>query len=300
MSADNRSKTQFQTAGVFDRFALMLASPPIVLTIAGFDPSSGAGVTADIKTIAAHGCYGVAVITGLTVQSTRGVRRVEPVDPALVTESLEELTADVKISAVHIGMLGAGEVAGRVVDFLEGAALPNLVLDTVLRSSSGMSLVDQAGVKVLAKKLVPLATVITPNVEEAGALTGNSVRSLEEMKEAARQLHHMGAQSVVVTGGHLEKATDLLSQKEDEMQMFTAERLNSQCTHGTGCAFSTAIACHLALGRALPEAVLLAKAYVIAAIRSSYPVGSGQGPINHMYRMKNHPAGLVKKAGERT
>ena len=278
----------------------MHSSPPIVLTIAGFDPSSGAGVTADIKTIAAHGCYGVAVATGLTVQSGRGVRHVQPADPELVANSLEELTADVKLSAVHIGMLGSGEVATRVVDFLKSAKPPNLVLDTVLKSSSGMSLVDESGAKILAEELLPLAKVITPNVDEAAILTGNRVGTLDEMKEAARQLHQMGAQSVVITGGHLERATDLLSYQEGETQTFTAERLTSQFTHGTGCAFSTAVACHLALGRALAEAVLLAKAYVTAAIRSAYAVGVGRGPINHMYRMKNHPAALVKKAGERS
>src|SRR5215472_7657402 len=137
----------------------MRHSPPIVLSIAGFDPSSGAGITADIKTIAAHGCYGVAVITALTVQSSRGVRQVQPTDPELVTDSLEELTADVKISSVHVGMLGSGEVVNRIADFLEAGHLPNLVLDTVLRSSSGMSLVDEPGTKTLVGRLLPLATV---------------------------------------------------------------------------------------------------------------------------------------------
>ena len=274
----------------------MRYSPPIVLSVAGFDPSSGAGITADIKTIAAHGCYGVAVITALTVQSSRGVRQVQPADPGLVTDSLEELTADVKISSVHVGMLGSGQVADRVADFLERARLPNLVLDTVLRSSSGMSLVDEAGTRILAERLLPLSTVLTPNIDEAAQLTGSTVASLNEMKDAARQLHSMGAQSVVITGGHLQRATDLLSQKGGQMQTFTANRLNSEFTHGTGCAFSTAVACQLAVGRELPEAVLLAKAYVTAAIRSAYAVGNGCGPVNHMYRMKNHPAGLVKKA----
>ncbi|MBV9181024.1 MAG: bifunctional hydroxymethylpyrimidine kinase/phosphomethylpyrimidine kinase [Acidobacteria bacterium] len=278
----------------------MLPSPPIVLTIAGFDPSSGAGITADVKTIAAHGCYGVAVITALTVQSSKGVRQVQPSDPSLVASSLEELTRDVKVSAVHVGMLGSGEVAARIADFLERVRVPNLVLDTVLRSSSGMSLVDVAGTKILAERLLPLAAVITPNTEEAAALTGRDVGTLEEMKDAARQLHHMGVGSVVITGGQLERATDLLSQNNGAMQTFTADRLNSLSTHGTGCAFSTALACHLALGRALGEAVLLAKAYVTAAIRSAYPVGKGKGPLNHMYRMRNHPAGLVKKASGRT
>ena len=276
----------------------MLHSPPTVLTIAGFDPSAGAGITADIKTIAAHGCYGIAVITALTVQSTRGVRRVEPVDPGLVWESLEELTADVKVSAVHVGMLGSAPVARKVADFLENARLPNLVLDPVLRSSSGAELLDERGVEVLRERLLSLATVITPNAGEAAALVGRSgveAATIEEMKDVARQLHEMGAKRVVVTGGHLQKTTDLLSLGETGMQTFKADRLNSDCTHGTGCAFSSSIACHLAQGRALEEAVLLAKAFVTAAIGNGYAVGSGVGPVNHMHRMKNHPGGFFKK-----
>jgi hydroxymethylpyrimidine/phosphomethylpyrimidine kinase len=276
----------------------MLQNPPTVLTIAGFDPSAGAGITADIKTIAAHGCYGVAVITALTVQSTRGVRRVQPVDPGLVWDSLEELAGDVKVSAVHIGMLGSGEVATKVADFVEKAGLPNLVLDPILRSSSGAELLDETGIKVLRERLLPMASVITPNAEEAATLIGRSgavVVTIEEMKDAARGLLEMGAQRVVITGGHLEKATDLLSLGSAGLQTFKADRLNSDCTHGTGCAFSTAIACQLAQGRSLEEAVLLAKAFVTAAIGNAYAIGKGQGPVNHMYRMKNHPGGFIKK-----
>ena len=276
----------------------MLQNPPTVLTIAGFDPSSGAGITADIKTIAAHGCYGVAVITALTVQSTRGVRRVQPVDPGLVWDSLEELAGDVKVSAVHIGMLGSGEVTTKVADFVEKAGLSNLVLDPILRSSSGAELLDETGIKVLRERLLPMASVITPNAEEAATLIGRSgavVVTIEEMKDAARELLEMGARRVVITGGHLEKATDLLSLGSAGLQTFKADRLNSDCTHGTGCAFSTAIACQLAQGRSLEEAVLLAKAFVTAAIGNAYAIGKGQGPVNHMYRMKNHPGGFIKK-----
>ena len=276
----------------------MLHSPPTVLTIAGFDPSAGAGITADIKTIAAHGCYGVAVITALTVQSTRGVRRVEPVDPGLVWESLEELTGDVKVSAVHVGMLGSAPVALTVAEFLGKACLPNVVLDPVLRSSSGAELLDDAGMGVLRERLLSLASVITPNTEEAAALIGKSaaeVATIEEMKKVAWQLHGMGAKRVVVTGGHLQKTTDLLSLGDAGTQTFKADRLNLDNTHGTGCAFSTAIACQLAQGRALEEAVLLAKAFVTAAIGNGYAVGNGPGPVNHMYRMKNHPGGFSKK-----
>ncbi len=275
--------------------------PPVVLTIAGFDPSSGAGVTADIKTIAAHGCYGVACITAMTVQSTSGVKRVEPVDPILVKDTLEELAGDLNIAAVHIGMLGSGKVVKAVADFLSGnvpaksagprqgpARLPNIVLDPILRSSSGADLLDTAGIKLLIDRLIPLCDVATPNIDEAAELTGAKVTGPEEMKAAAAKLHEMGAAAVVVTGGHLDKALDLLSftaKRGVEQEIFQSERQRANSTHGTGCAFATAMACHLALERGLAEATLLAKTYVTAAIANGQPLGKGTGPVNHLYRM---------------
>ncbi len=271
----------------------MAEKPPIVLTIAGFDPSSGAGVTADIKTIAAHGCYGVACITAITVQSTAGVRRVAPLDPALVTESLEELESDVDIAAVRIGMLGSGKVAKAVADFLAAsrsrkARLKNVVLDPILKSSSGADLLDSSGTRILIERLIPLADIVTPNVDEAGALTGLKVTELDDMKAACARLHELGAPAVVITGGHLEKAIDLLSfttKRGVEQEVFRAERQRSNSTHGTGCAFATAMACHLALDRGLAEAALLAKTYVTAAISNGHPLGRGTGPVHHLYRM---------------
>jgi hydroxymethylpyrimidine/phosphomethylpyrimidine kinase len=270
----------------------MADKPPVILTIAGFDPSSGAGVTADIKTIAAHGCYGVACITAMTVQSTAGVGRVEGMDPSLVTEILEELASDVSIAGVHIGMLGTARAAKAVAEFLARRSgkskLPNVVLDPILKSSSGADLLDTAGTRVLIEKLIPLADVITPNVDEAGALTGLKVTDLEGMRAAAGKLHEMGSAAVVVTGGHLDKAIDLLSYRTKsgvEQEVFKAERQRSTSTHGTGCAFATAMACHLALGRGLAEAALLAKTFVTAAIAAGHPLGRGASPVHHLYRM---------------
>ncbi len=278
----------------------MPEKPPIILTIAGFDPSSGAGITADIKTIAAHGCYGLACITALTVQSTVGVKRVEAVDPALISDTLEELAADLEIAAVHIGMLGSGKVVKAVTDFLSSkpggrpasqsrkARLPNIVLDPILKSSSGAELLDAPGTRLMLERLIPLADVATPNVDEAAVITGLKVQDLEGMRAASAKLHEMGASAVVITGGHLEKAIDLLSfttKRGIEQEVFKAERQRSNSTHGTGCAFSTAIACHLALDRGLAEAVLLAKTYVTAAISNGHPLGSGIGPVHHLYRM---------------
>jgi hydroxymethylpyrimidine/phosphomethylpyrimidine kinase len=274
----------------------MALKPPVVLTIAGFDPSSGAGITADIKTIAAHGCYGVACITALTVQSTGGVRRVEAVDASLVNETLAELASDVEIAAVHIGMLGSGKLVRAIADFLGLQKLPNIVLDPILKSSSGADLLDAAGARLLTEELIPLATVVTPNVDEASALTGLPVTDPEQMRAAARKLHEMGAPAVVITGGHLEKAIDLLSftsSRGIQQELFKSARLKSNSTHGTGCAFATAVSCHLALGRGLPEAVLLAKAYVAAAISNAHPLGRGIGPVHHLYRMQEQRRAIL-------
>src|SRR6266446_2097693 len=271
----------------------MTLTPPVVLTIAGFDPSSGAGITADIKTIAAHACYGVSCITALTIQSTQGLRRVEGVDPKIIAETLRELVSDVDVEAVHVGMLGNGRAVAVVADFLGQAflgkaRLPHVVLDPILKSSSGADLLDAAGIRLLIERLVPLAELVTPNLDEASVLTGAAVTNLDQMREAAIRLHSMGAANVVVTGGHLEKAIDLLSFttiRGTQQEVFKADRQRSNSTHGTGCAFATAVACHLAHGRGLPEAVLLSKAYVSAAIANAHPLGSGVGPLNHLYRM---------------
>jgi hydroxymethylpyrimidine/phosphomethylpyrimidine kinase len=285
----------------------MAVIPPVVLTIAGFDPSSGAGITADIKTIAAHECYGVSCITALTIQATQGVRRVVGVDAKIVAETLQELAADLAIEAVHIGMLGNGQVVAVVADFLGGfpgqtslgnVRLPHVVLDPILKSSSGADLLDAAGMRLLIERLLPLAQVITPNLDEAGALTGMAVTNLDQMREAAVRLHALGAANVVVTGGHLEKATDLLSfttARGIEKEIFKADRQRSNATHGTGCAFSTALACHLAHGRGLPEAVLLSKAYVSAAIANAHPLGHGAGPLHHLYRIgqQRRPSAVI-------
>jgi hydroxymethylpyrimidine/phosphomethylpyrimidine kinase len=289
----------------------MPVTPPVVLTIAGFDPSSGAGITADIKTIAAHECYGVCCITALTVQSTQGVRRVEGVDPKLVAETLEELAADVTIEAVHIGMLGNEKIVAVVADFLDRNRLPHVVLDPILKSSSGADLLDAAGTRLLIERLLPLAELVTPNQVEASALTGTAVTNLHQMREAAARLHALGAVNVVITGGdapagsspgsQIEKAIDLLSfttVPEAQTEVFKADRQRSNSTHGTGCAFSTALACHLAHGRGLPEAVLLAKVYVSAAIANAHPLGKGMGPLQHLYRMsqQRRPSAVVSEA----
>jgi hydroxymethylpyrimidine/phosphomethylpyrimidine kinase len=261
---------------------------PVVLTIAGFDPSSGAGITADLKTFAAHNCYGVAAITALTVQNTQGAHALQPVDASLLKQSVNSLLADERVRAIKIGMLGNqanAEVVREVLDL--NPALP-AVLDPVMRSASGLDLVDAAGLAYLREHLLGRVRLVTPNLDEAAALTGLKVENMESMKAAARKLIEMGARAVVVTGGHLEKAIDVYFDGT-ELESFIGDRVKPDNTHGTGCTFSSAIAANLALGRQLRDAVVLAKAYVTEAIRKAYPVGPGRLPLNHLYRMQQNP-----------
>lgn len=253
--------------------------PRVILTIAGYDPSSGAGVTADIKTIAAHGCYGVSCITALTVQSTRGVKRVEPIAGRLIAETLERLVDDLRLSAVKIGMLGSAEAAQAVARFLKRHRVPHVVLDPIIRSSSGARLISEKGVQVLKEQLLRKAFVITPNTDEAAALTGVKVTNVHEMEAAAARLHLLGARNVIITGGHLDAPHDLISRAGQPSTLLMGRRISGRSTHGTGCAFSTSLACELALGRDLPEAAKAAKRFVTSAIRNAPAIGKGIGPV---------------------
>jgi len=265
-----------------------MPTPPVVLSIAGYDPSSGAGITADIKTAAALGCYAVTCITALTVQSTLGVFRVRAVEPELVSETLAALAADVEIAAVRIGMLGSGDVAEAVAEFLDQRKPPNIVLDPLIRSSSGAALLDDFGLEVLRTQLLPLCTVATPNTFEAMILARAEDAEdtlVQSARPLAAALHDLGAKAVVITGGHLNPPDDFLSCRRGgriETAVFPGEHIESHSTHGTGCAFATALACRLALGDELNQAIRAAKDYVRKAILSAYPVGKGVGPINHL------------------
>ena len=261
-----------------------MSAPPVVLSISGFDPSSGAGVTADLKTIAAHGCYGVGCITALTVQSTAGVRRTVPLEGELIRQMIDELADDMALAGVRVGMLGNGEAAQAVSEGLRRCGAIPVVLDPILMSSSGAALLDAEGVKVLRDTLLAQATVVTPNLDEAEALTGLTVRDLTQMRRAAEALRRLGARAVVIKGGHLpgDETVDLLL-AEGSFHELRGKRVESQATHGTGCAFATALACNLAIGKALPEAATNAKRYVREAIAHAYPLGRGRGPMNHLF-----------------
>ncbi len=259
---------------------------PVILTIAGYDPSSGAGITADVKTAAAHKCYATTCITALTVQTTEQVFAVEPVREDLIRDTLFELVRDLPPAAVRIGMLGNGAVATVVADFLETVRPPNVVLDPVLRSSSGASLLDVPGEAVLRDRLLKLSDVVTPNLEEAAVLTGHPSGGdpRSAMKVWAGKLRDLGAKAVVVTGGHLDEAADLVSWSGGE-EWLIAPRIASRSTHGTGCAFATAIACNLARGADLLAAIRSAKAFVRHAIETAEPLGHGHGPMNLLAKL---------------
>jgi len=263
-------------------------SLPVVLTIGGFDPSSGAGITADLKTFSAHNCYGVAAITALTVQNTQGVSAWQCVEPSLLKQSIECLLADEQVKAIKVGMLGNQAISSVVGGVLEANPLLPAVLDPVLRATSGMELLDADGLAYLKEHLLGRVRLVTPNVIEAAELTGLNVENVEGMRAAARKLVEMGAKAAVVTGGHLDKPADVLFDGA-EFETFVGDRIKPDNTHGTGCTFASAIAANLALGRQLHDAVVLSKAYVTEAIRKAYAVGPGRMPLNHLYRMQQNP-----------
>lgn len=264
-------------------------TPPILLTIAGFDPSCGAGIAADLKTFAAHNCYGVAAVTALTVQSTLGVCSVHATPTATLRAQLEALAEDTIVAGVKIGMLANRANASVVSEFLDQHEFAHVVLDPVLRPTAGNAeLLDAPGLKFVREELLKRASVITPNIFEAEFLTGMEVKDLNAMKAAGQKLLEMGARAVIVTGGHLEKPTDVLCEGT-EIEMFGGDHVKSANTHGSGCTFSSAIAAQLACGQQLREAVILAKAYVTKAIEKSYPIGKGAGPLNHLFRFHQEP-----------
>ena len=263
-------------------------APPILLTIAGFDPSCGAGTAADLKTFAAHGCYGVAAITSLTVQNTQGVETTHNTPSAELREQLDALVKDIDIVGVKIGMLGNRANGVVVGEFLDAHKFAHVVHDPVMKSSSGAELLDAAGIKYLATELLKRASVVTPNVPEAEILTGLAIKDVADMEAAARKLVEMGARAVIVKGGHMERAIDVLFDGTEMVQL-GGDKVKSDHMHGTGCTFASAITAQLAAGHTLLEAATLAKAYVTKAIEKGYAIGKGRVPLDHFYRQKIEP-----------
>lgn len=261
-----------------------------VLTIAGSDCSGGAGIQADLKTIGAHGLYGMSVITSVTSQNTQGVRGVWPVPAEVVEEQLCAVFEDIFPDAVKIGMMAVRENVCAVADCLEKyrdlkGKRPFVVIDPVLISTSGKTLLDPSAVEVLTKRLFPLADLITPNLPEACSLGGETISSAEDRERVAKELSLQYGCSVLIKGGHGEGGADdfLYNSQSGAGTWYRSERIENRNTHGTGCTLSSAAACGMAVGKPLEETVEDAKKYLTGAIRDGMELGKGNGPLNHFY-----------------
>lgn len=261
--------------------------PPIALTIAGFDPSGGAGVIADVKTFTACGCFATAVVTSLTYQNTTGVFGAAHQTAAAVREQALPIIADLPVAGMKTGMLPTAETIVEVARLLRENALPAPVVDPVVRSTSGYDLIDDHALSALVKELLPLAAVVTPNIPEAERITALKINNVADMERAARQLRAMGARAVLVKGGHLagEEAVDVLDE-EGKVAHYDGARIATTSTHGTGCTLAAAIAARLAHGETLARSVAFAKRFVTEAILRAPGLGRGNGPVEHNVRVE--------------
>jgi len=276
----------------------------VALTIAGSDPGGGAGIQADLKTFAAFGVYGASAISAITVQNTLGVEAVAPLSADLVTSQIEAIAGDFSIDATKTGMLATAAIVEAVAAAIAELDLPLVVVDPVLVSTSGERLLDADGVRVMITELLPRARVVTPNVPEAEALSGRRISSAEDARDAARAIRDMGVAAVIITGGHVsgsgfrvpgsgfgvkraeeDDVVDLLFDGH-EFHEFRASRIDSLHTHGTGCAFASAVAAGLALGHTLADAAQRAQQYVGGAIAHAPGLGHGRGPLDHFWQYR--------------
>lgn len=260
------------------------------LTIAGSDSGGGAGIQADLKTFSALGVFGMSVITAITAQNTCGVTDIRSMDREIIKNQIGAVYDDIHVDAVKIGMLSNSEIIYEVADNIRRYQAQNIVLDTVMISKSGSYLLQAEAVETLIRVLIPQATVVTPNLHEASALVGFTVEDRASMERAARAIKKMGAEYVVVKGGHLSGDPCDLLFDGSQIEVFPNARIDTIHTHGTGCTFSSAIAAGLAKGLSVRDAVAEAKRYVTMAITHGFPLGKGVGPTHHFYE-------LYKKAG---
>ncbi|EGT3615981.1 bifunctional hydroxymethylpyrimidine kinase/phosphomethylpyrimidine kinase [Clostridium perfringens] len=255
------------------------------LTIAGSDSSGGAGIQADIKSFSANGVYGMSIITAITAQSTQGVFGIMDVTPEIIEKQIDVIFDDIEVDAIKIGMVSKIESIEAISKALKRVEnLPQIVLDPVMISKSGFKLLSDDAKNTLIEKLIPLATLITPNLPEAEELLGREILTIEDMKKAAIDIKKMGAKNVLIKGGHLEgEATDLLYDGENFI-LFEQDRINTKHTHGTGCTLSSAITASLSKGMNIPDAVKSGKEYITGAIKNGFELGKGVGPTHHFYK----------------
>lgn len=256
-----------------------------LLTIAGSDSSGGAGIQADLKTFSALGCYGMSAITALTAQNTTGVRAIHPIPPQMLRDQIDAVIEDIGVDAVKIGMLHAPDIVQVVADAIDRHQLRQVVLDPVMIATSGAVLIENEAVKALVQQLFPRVHLITPNLDEAGFLVGQTLKNEADMEAAADQLLGLGARAVLIKGGHLSGDTvaDLFVNSQGQKWWLRAPRIHSPNTHGTGCTLSSAIAAHLALGDPIEQAIEKSHAYIRQALQAGAHVrtGAGSGPLNH-------------------
>jgi hydroxymethylpyrimidine/phosphomethylpyrimidine kinase len=263
----------------------MSSSMRVALTVAGSDSGGGAGIQADLHTFAAHGVFGTSALTAVTAQNTVGVTAVETLPPAVVTAQIDAVASDFGVHAVKTGMLATAAIVEAVADAISRHGLPHVVVDPVMIAKSGDRLLDEAAREAIMMRLLPIAEVITPNIPEAEALAGLTIRSADDCREAARRLRASGARAVLIKGGHLpsEAIVDRLFDDAGE-HAFHTTRVPGVHTHGTGCTFAAALDAHLALGRTMRDAVPLVQAYIAGAIRHAPGLGRGHGPMLHHWR----------------
>ena len=268
----------------------MTARSPTALTIAGSDSGGGAGIQADLKTFAALGVYGTCAVTAVTAQNTQSVLAVFELPPGLVAAQIDAVVTDIGADAVKTGMLANAAIIEVVAAKVREHGLQPLVVDPVMVAKSGDRLLREDAVAALREQLLPLATVLTPNLPEAEVLLGHPLATWDDIRAGAKELVALGAGAVVMKGGHREgPATDLLYDGQ-EFHEYTASRVDTTSTHGTGCTFASAIAAGLAKGESLRGAVAYAKAYVTKALQSAYPIGHGHGPVHHFFRFYGTPS----------
>lgn len=264
------------------------------LTIAGSDSGGGAGIQADLKAFAANGVYGMSVITAVTAQNTQEVRSVQNIEPAIITDQIEAVFEDLPVDAVKIGMLSSAEIVATVAQTLKKYSPTQLVLDPVMVSKGGHHLLQQEAMQALKKEMIPLASIVTPNIPEAEVLTGMTILTPDDMKEACLIIKKLGAHTVLLKGGHLEGPPNDLFYDGEAFHWIKGERIHTKNTHGTGCTLSSAIAANLAKGATMLEAVTEAKRYITIAIEHSLSLGHGHGPTHHFYELYQKASFTVK------
>jgi hydroxymethylpyrimidine kinase/phosphomethylpyrimidine kinase len=261
-----------------------------VLTVAGSDSGGGAGIQADLKTFAAHGVHGMSAITCITAQNTEAVTAIQPIPAEIVREQIRVVVEDIGVDAVKTGMLYSSEIIEAVADELSKTSVP-IVVDPVAVAKSGARLLREEAVEALRKRLLPISTVLTPNINEASLLSGREIEKIDDMVDAAERIHLMGAKAVVVKGGHLEGARNIdVLYYADNIYYFETEKIRTKNTHGTGCTFASAIASNLARGYKVPKAVRMAQQFVVESIKRGLSLGRGFGPVNPLGRLYQQAA----------